>query len=441
MYKMYLFKRLKIIRKPTGNNKLKSMLLTVMITSMSHHASALPLHQVSILERTTYVTNNISINSNTVSDEHYANVNHSNPQLDSLLPKNNAFNDVPVSKQALQFSSRTSYLKWLSVQYNWDEIKLSGLLRAGDRAPIIHEIHSRLILLGDSEASLQVSDVYTDEIAKAVRNFQRRHGLTPDAIIGPETLKWLNMNPHRRAKLLSYNMEQKIVFMANLGSRYLLVNIPAYELLLSDNGKVALRSRVIVGKPKKPTPILTSQIKSMVINPSWRVPRSILEDDLLPKVQKNGNFFAQRNFKVFNYQNQTIEKSPEEWQQLAKGPFPYRLEQMPGTNNALGRYKFYFPNNFSVYLHDTTNTNLFNSANRALSSGCIRIEKVDELANWVANSLVDNKKLWSQLKFTRKTTQWFPLNDVLPVHLVYWTAWIDDSGLSQYRDDIYALQR
>ncbi|PKH07208.1 murein L,D-transpeptidase [Moritella sp. Urea-trap-13] len=408
-----------------------------MITPISHPVSALPLHQVSILGRTTNVTSNIS----TADNEHYAYVNHNNTQPDNLLPKNYLVSDVTVSKQTLQFSSRASYLNWLSVQYIWEDIVFPGLLRIGDRDPIVHEIHSRLILLGDSDEQLHLSNIYTAEIATAVRHFQRRHGLTADAVIGPDTLKWLNLNPLRRAELLSQNMEEKIHFMANLGDRYLLVNIPAYELLLSDHGEIALRSRVIVGKPKKPTPILTSEIKSIVINPSWRVPRSILEDDLLPKVQKNGDFFTQSNFKVFDYQNQKIEKSAEEWQQLANGQFPYRLEQMPGTNNALGRYKLYFPNDFSVYLHDTTNTNLFNNTNRALSSGCIRIEKVDELADWIANSLVDNKKLWSHLKFTRKTTKWFPLNDVLPVHLVYWTAWIDDRGLSQYRDDIYALQQ
>lgn len=347
----------------------------------------------------------------------------------------------PVSESERQFSNRASYLNWLAAQYEWDEIKISGVLRVGDRDPVIHDIHSRLILLGDSQESMQLSDIYTSKIATAVRNFQHRHGLTADGVIGSETLKWLNTSPQRKAELLSLNMTQKIDFMEKIGARYLLVNIPAYELLLSDHGEIALRSRVIVGKPKKPTPILTSEIKSMVINPTWRVPRSIVEDDLLPKVKRNGDFFNQRNFNVFNYQNEKVEKSAEEWQALANGQFPYRLEQMPGENNALGRYKFYFPNNFSVYLHDTTTPSLFNNANRALSSGCIRIEKVDELASWIANSMVDNKDLWSRLKFTRKTTKWFPLNDVLPVHLVYWTAWIDSSGLSQFRDDIYALQR
>lgn len=401
----------------------------------SHQAFPLPQHYVSVSSL------NERIGINEIINDRYAVVNEQNIQPDHLLPVILGQATVPMSKQNRQFSSRVSYLNWLASQYNWDEIKLSGLLRIGDRSTEIYTIHSRLILLGDSETSIQLSDIYSADLALSVRHFQRRHGLDADGVIGPATLKWLNVNPQRRAKLLTVNMDKKMDYMANLGPRYLLVNIPAYELLLSDHGEIALRSRVIVGKPQKPTPILSSEIKSMVINPSWRVPRSILEDDLLPKVKLNGDFINQRNFNVFNYDNQKVERTADEWQQLAGGLFPYRLEQMPGTNNALGRYKFYFPNDFSVYLHDTTNPKLFSHTNRALSSGCIRIEKVDELADWVANSLVDNKSLWARLKITRSTTKWFPLNDVLPVHLVYWTAWMDASGLSQYRDDIYALQR
>ncbi|MGR6779334.1 L,D-transpeptidase family protein [Moritella viscosa] len=437
MFTRYPFRGLKYVLRSGLENKITPSLLLVMLLVRCNTLSALPLHQISIVGPNF----NESKSTNEIINDRYAVVNHRNLQPHSVLPFMSGNTFVPMSKTELQFSSRASYLNRLSSQYSWNEIKISGLLRVGDRDAVIYDIHSRLILLGDSDASIALSDLYTDKLASAVRSFQRRHGLNPDAIIGPDTLKWLNLNPHRRAELLTHNMQRKINFMANLGARYLLVNIPAYELLLSDNGEIALRSRVIVGKPKKPTPILTSEIKSLVINPSWRVPRSILEDDLLPKVKLNGDFFNQRDFSVYNYQDQRVEKSPEEWVILANGQFPYRLEQMPGVKNTLGRYKFYFPNNFSVYLHDTTNPKLFSYSNRALSSGCIRIEKVDELANWIANSLVDNKSLWSELKFSRDITKWFPLNDTLPVHLVYWTAWIDDSGLSQFRDDIYALQR
>ena len=155
-----------------------------MISSISYHASALPHHQVSMLGKTTHMTNSM----NTVSDEHYAYVNHRNIQPDNLLPNMDVISDVPVSKKVLQFSSRASYLNWLSVQYSWDDIALSRLLHPGDSRAAVHEIHSRLILLGDSEESLRSSDVYTVEIAVAVRNFQRRHGRNADAIIGPDTL-------------------------------------------------------------------------------------------------------------------------------------------------------------------------------------------------------------------------------------------------------------
>jgi murein L,D-transpeptidase YcbB/YkuD len=360
-----------------------------------------------------------------------------------LKPKSKGINTartVPLSKKQFQTSDRTTYLYWLSAKYVWDPIILTRMLRFGDRNSAVDEINARLILLGDNKAPVPTAGLFTANLATAVQRFQHRHGLDADGIVGPETLKWLNVTPNNKAQLLSQNMTSKIDYLANLGPRYLLVNIPAYELLLSDNGKVKLRSRVIVGKPLKPTPIMNSEISSIVINPSWRVPRSILLDDLLPKLQTNGAFIAEQNFSVFDMKNERVEKKPEEWSKLAKGDFPYRLEQKPGVSNTLGRYKLYFPNKYSVFLHDTPNPELFNNTNRSLSSGCVRIEKVEALASWIANNLIQDKQLWTELLAVRTNTKWFTLRDILPIHLVYWTAWIDDMGLSQFRDDIYALQ-
>lgn len=353
-----------------------------------------------------------------------------------LKPKDNA---VLLTREQVQTSHRTNYLNWLATKYYWEPIVIPHIVRFGDRHPAIDEINARLILLGDNKAPVPTAGVFTGNLAIAVRRFQRRHGLDIDGIIGPETLKWLNVRPHHKAQLLSENMGEKIRYLANLGSRYLLVNIPAYELLLSDNGKIKLRSRVIVGKPLKPTPILNSEISSIVINPSWRVPRSILLDDLLPKLQTNGALIAEQNFSVYNMKNERVEKKPEEWSKLAKGDFPYRLEQKPGVANTLGRYKLYFPNKYSVFLHDTPNPELFDNTKRSLSSGCIRIDKVDVLANWIAENLIQDKQSWTELLAVRTSTKWFTLSDFLPVHLVYWTAWIDEMGLSQFRDDIYTL--
>lgn len=208
-------------------------------------------------------------------------------------------------------------------------------------------------------------------------------------------------------------------------------------MILVDKGEIQLESRVIVGKPYRQTPRLSSYISNMVLNPSWRVPRNLLRRDLLPKVRQDGRYISEHNFDVYNSVGKQIVKTPEESQALARGRFPYRLVQKPGKDNTLGRYKFFFKNDYNVYLHDTYNKALFEESNRALSSGCIRVEKVESLANWLASNLVKDKQTWVDLQTYRDKTQWFALDNSLAVHLVYWTAWMDDTGLAQFRNDIY----
>lgn len=332
---------------------------------------------------------------------------------------------------------RISYLNWLNKNYQWPEIKSKHLIGYGSLSTVVPLIRNRLKLLDNKQFSPQKRNEFSADLVVAIKEFQRRHGLNDDGVVGPNTLVWLNMTPALRADLLIKNMSARKQFFAQATERYILINIPAFELLLQNKDEIALRSKVIVGKPLKPTPILTSEIRSVVLNPRWRVPRSIVEDDLLPKVRRNGDFFASGNFSVFNYSNKRVTKNSEEWQELAKGKFPYRIEQSAGVHNALGRYKLYFPNDHSVYLHDTSNKKLFDRDERALSSGCIRIDKVDDLTNWIADNLLGNKKKWNKVKMTRTKTKWFRLVVNLPVHLVYWTAWVDETGSSQFRHDIY----
>ncbi|WP_299806334.1 L,D-transpeptidase family protein [uncultured Shewanella sp.] len=340
----------------------------------------------------------------------------------------------------LELQNRVRHLQWLAEQDWWQEIKFERLIRPGESDPNIPNVLRRLWLLGDASSAATDSNKLSPPIADALKRFQRRHGLKPDAIIGPETLKWLNVTPEQRASILANNFIQRAEFMAHRDDRFLVINIPAFEMELFDHGEVELVSRVIVGKPYRPTPILSSSISNVVINPSWRVPKKIMYNDLLPQVRKDGNYISQRNFDVFDRNNNLVMRTAEQWSDLAKGPFPFRFVQRPGANNTLGRYKFYFPNDFSVYLHDTSDPKLFQRSNRALSSGCIRIENVKGLANWMAANLVKDKQTWVDRHADRKRTQWFALESSLNVHLVYWTAWIDDTNQAQYRNDIYQLQ-
>ncbi|MEY8213688.1 MAG: L,D-transpeptidase family protein [Colwellia sp.] len=343
----------------------------------------------------------------------------------------------PTSSDYLPVSKRLRYLLWLSQLYPWTPLVIEGLLKQGDYHKSIPEISLRLNILGDLDRYDRNNMQLNREIATSLLRFQRRHGLTPDAVIGPKTLRWLNVTPKKRSRLLASNFLKRSSYLASLGKRFLLINIPAFEMILVDNDEIQLKSRVIVGKPYRQTPMLSSQISNVVLNPSWRVPRRLLWRDLLPKVREDGLYISRRNFDVFDTKGVIIEKSPEEWQELAHGHFPYRLEQRPGEENTLGRYKFYFENGYSVYLHDTVDKSLFEESNRALSSGCIRVENVAGLASWMASNLVIDKKTWLDMKVERQKTQWFALDDSLAIHVVYWTAWIDNEGNSQFRNDIY----
>lgn len=347
----------------------------------------------------------------------------------------------PVSPDYLSFVSHIQQLLWLDSQFSWPEITLTRLVRLGDKEISLAAIAERLRLLGDLATDNGNLESYQDWLRNGVVHFQTRHGLKPDGVLGPKTMAWLNMMPYEKAKLLATNFVAKTRFLHKQGKQYLVVNIPAFELKLIDKGQEILQSRVIVGKPYRQTPLLSSEISNLVINPSWRVPRKIIYRDLLPQVRKDGEYITKRQFDVFDARGNKLEKTSEQWQDMAKGKFPYRLVQKPGELNALGRFKFHFANSYSVYLHDTPDKELFNQSNRALSSGCIRVESVTALANWVAANLVKDKQTWVEFQTNKQDTKWFSFSQRLPIHLVYWTAWVDKGNLPQFRDDIYKLAK
>ena len=343
----------------------------------------------------------------------------------------------PLVANYLQVNNRIRYLLWLDDTQQWSRLAPEVWLHLGDRHSDIPLISSRLNLLGDYPSPELDNPIFSEPLRQAVIRFQRRHGLKQDGIIGPATIRWLNWTPLQRAQTLARNFIEKHRYLAQVGPRYLLINIPEYQMVLVDHNRIALRSKVIVGKPYRQTPLIKGQVSNLIINPSWRVPRRLLKYDLLPKVREDGSYISRRNFEVFDYSGEQVIKTDEEWRDMAKGQFPYRLVQKPGEDNTLGRYKFFFPNQYNIYLHDTTDKHLFTKDVRALSSGCIRVEKVEQLANWMASNLVRDKQTWVDMQIERTKTQWFAFDEKLPLHLVYWTSWLDSQNIPQFRDDIY----
>lgn len=396
----------------------------------------------------------------------------------TLLPKDAYFRAVVIKLKQLMALAESS---------TWDTLILEDKLSPGQDSPLIAPIAQRLFLLGflenmPSTASEPVSELesepfiksdielesdtispdattpagsvagqeqvatannplrYDDALVSAIKDFQTQHGLQADGVIGKQTLYWLNQSPYARAQLLAKNTLRQQIFTRTLPASYLMINIPAFELQFVEAGKVILNSKVIVGKASRPTPLLSSHISSVVLNPQWRVPRTIVRRDILPHIRQDGHYLQDRGFDVYDYDGTRVEHSPQEWQELASSHFPYRLVQRPGAKNALGRYKFHFDNSFSVYLHGTSEPSLFKKTDRALSSGCIRVEKVEELVRWFQTHLVKDTRLWDKLALNTTQSQWFALSDTMPVYTVYWTAWLDDAGQIQYRNDIYQLE-
>ena len=233
------------------------------------------------------------------------------------------------------------------------------------------------------------------------------------------------------------NLHRQKAFFSQVEQAYLVINIPQFQLSLVDQGEGVFSSKVIVGKSKMPTPTLSSQIQSVVLNPSWNVPRKIVRRVLLPKIRKNSDYLNEENYEVFDYDGNQLSLSKFNWSKLAKGRFPYKLRQRPGPSNALGQVKFHFNNEHSVYIHDTPDKALFDQARRDFSSGCIRVEKANELAHWFKETrLVDNAS-WQRVINNKEGNKWFKLKEPLPIHLVYWTAWVDEHNSVHYRNDIY----
>ncbi|SHI15667.1 L,D-transpeptidase family protein [Ferrimonas marina] len=310
---------------------------------------------------------------------------------------------------------------------------LTGLLEPGAQSPQVTTARRQLYLLEDL-ASDTGSDVYDPMMVAAVRQFQQRHGLVADGIIGPQTYGWLIQPFERRAKLMARSLIRQSHDALFMQPSHLRVNIPAFELVWYEQGERQWQTEVVVGLPARATPTMHSELNYVVLNPSWNVPRSILFRDLLPRMAKDIDYAERHRYEVIGPEDEVLPLSAEEIQQLAQQGFPYRLRQQPGPGNALGQYKFHLANSRAIYLHDTPQQSHFGLASRAYSSGCVRVAAAEELAQQLLTRSVAGEEQvarWQQQPHSR----WVAL-DPLPTYLVYWTAWIE-KGRPQFREDLY----
>lgn len=280
--------------------------------------------------------------------------------------------------------------------------------------------------------------IYSAELVEGVKRFQRWQGLEADGAIGPRTREWLNVSPQLRASLLALNI-QRLRLLPDDMHNGIMVNIPNFSLIYYLNGSQILASRVIVGRPDRKTPLMRSALNNVVLNPPWNVPTSLVRQDIIPKVKQDPAYLFKHNYTLlsgWSSDAEVIDPSMIDWHMVSAASFPYRIRQAPGATNSLGRYKFNMPSSDAIYLHDTPNHNLFQKDIRALSSGCVRVNKASDLANLLLQDAGWND---SRISNTLKEgdTRYVSIRHRIPVNLYYLTAWVADDGKTQFRTDIY----
>jgi L,D-transpeptidase YcbB len=313
-------------------------------------------------------------------------------------------------------------------------IEANKKIKPGTKSPTVVAIKKRLMYWNDMKKDSVFTNDYNKETVEAVKTFQWRHGLFPDGIIGTTTFDALNATKTQRIQQLRANLERWKWYASEFEKHYILVNIADYTLVVVKNNDTMRSHRVVVGKTDRKTPILSSKLNNILLNPNWTVPPTILREDIYPDAQKNRNAFKKKGLVILDYKNREV--SPYKWK--LEDAKKYKYVQNPGYNNALGSVKLNFPNRFSVYMHDTNHRDFFKYSYRSLSSGCVRIDHPLEMAEYILN----NKEKWS-LKTIRDTTRTknpktitLRIPDDIYVHQLYWTAW-QKCGILQFRDDVY----
>lgn len=305
----------------------------------------------------------------------------------------------------------------------------------GDTSSILPGIKRRLIIWKDLEKTDSISAIYDKKTWKAIKNFQRRHGLAADGVIGKSTVDALNFSVTRRKQQIIANLERWRWYPRDFGDHYIIVNIPGYYLRIIKDKDTIERKRIVVGKAERKTPILSSTFNNIVFNPTWTVPPTIIREDLVPDATNNRSYFANRNITIYNSKGKVVD--PQQWN--PKNPRAYRYVQAPGYHNSLGVVKFNFPNHYTVYLHDTNHRDYFVKNYRSLSSGCVRVEDPLPMAEYMLNDSIR----WSRAKIdtlvaSKKTTT-INLKQKIRLHQLYWTAWMEKNGDLEFRPDIYNL--
>ena len=320
----------------------------------------------------------------------------------------------------------------------WPAVPAGPAIKPGMTDRRVAAIRKRLASTGElPNVNMLENETYDDELREAVKRFQERHRLTADGAIGPATVQAMNVTAESRIGQLRVNMERARWVVGGLRDSFVLVNLPAFKVYLIRNRVNVWESRTQIGREARQTPTFRADLRYLVFNPDWTVPPTILAQDVLGGMRKGENTIAHKRLTILDRQGRPVDPATIDWANATRANFPYTLRQSPGPDNALGRVKFIFLNEHSIFLHDTPSQELFGSDKRMFSSGCIRVENALEFAT----VLLDgdgrwNRQLIDEAIASGKTETVF-LKEPLPVLIVYWTVSVGASGELRFARDVY----
>lgn len=331
----------------------------------------------------------------------------------------------------------------------WSELPpLDGVVAVGDSAALVADLRRRLRQsLSPVERRLARRggfDLrYDSALARSVEHFQQRHGIAVDGILGPATHRELNTPVETRIAAVRVALERWRWLPASPGAADLegepaiLVNTAGRHMHVMENGVPVIAMKVIVGQRDWKTTLFQDAMERLVINPYWNVPRTILEEETLPKAAEDPEYLERNDFQVLDSEGEVVPLEAVDWQDVDPAAFPHRIRQLPGDGNALGRVKFLFPNRFAIYLHDTPADQLFDERVRTFSHGCIRVERPTEFAHYLLRTASDVPPArFGELRASQERHV-VELAEHIPTYVVYQTVWVDADGLPTFTPDIY----
>jgi murein L,D-transpeptidase YcbB/YkuD len=319
----------------------------------------------------------------------------------------------------------------------WPMIPEGPAIKPGGSSPLIPLVRQRLAIEGD------LTDIASDEVldpalAAAIRRFQARHGLPASGILGPATVKAMNVPAEDRQRALLFSAQRLAASEFRFGPRHIVVNIPSAAVEAIDNGAVTRRYVAVVGDPDHPSPTVEAKVGAINFNPTWTVPVSIIKNEIIPKMRKDPGYLAKSRIRMLDAQGQEVDPARIDWS--TERAVNFTLRQDPGVGNSLGVVRISMPNRHSVYMHDTPSKRLFGRDMRFLSHGCVRVAGVLDLATWLLGPqgwdrpAVDAAVASNERKDVN-------LRAVVPVAWVYLTGFVTPDGTVNFREDVYKLDR